>query len=102
MQVHATTDVGLKRTSNEDRYAFWPEDPRERDTRGVLLVVADGMGGALAGEVASRIAVDTALATWQEHQNDGDDNALREALEAANRAVHAESVARADRRGMGT
>ncbi len=102
MQVHATTDVGLKRTTNEDHYAFWPEDPAERAARGVLLAVADGMGGALAGEVASQMAVDTAVATWREHAGEAGPAAVRMALEAANRAVHAESVARPDRRGMGT
>jgi PPM family protein phosphatase len=101
MQVHATSDVGLRRTHNEDHFAIWPEDPAERGT-GVLLAIADGMGGAVAGEVASHIAVDTALALWRERGGQGDAGTLREALEAANRAVHAESVARTDRRGMGT
>jgi serine/threonine protein phosphatase PrpC len=46
-----TTDPGLRRSSNEDSYCT-------RDDLG-LFVVADGMGGHVAGEVASRIAVDT-------------------------------------------
>src|SRR5260370_38990502 len=49
--AHALTDLGRKRTTNED--AFFMDD-----TLG-LYVVADGMGGDAAGEVASREAVDT-------------------------------------------
>ncbi len=45
------TDVGRKRTSNEDAFAI--ADPHS------LFVVADGMGGHAAGEVASRLAVDS-------------------------------------------
>jgi serine/threonine protein phosphatase PrpC len=47
------TDIGLRRSQNEDAYTVVPE-------RG-FLAVADGMGGAAAGEVASRIFIDTTL-----------------------------------------
>jgi len=47
------SDIGLKRPNNEDSYVLKPEKG--------LLVVADGMGGAAAGEVASQIFTETAL-----------------------------------------
>jgi serine/threonine protein phosphatase PrpC len=55
--AHGLTDVGLKRKNNEDAFYINQE-------RGFCLV-ADGMGGAAAGELASQIFVETAVAIWQ-------------------------------------
>ena len=54
--VVGLSDLGCVREKNEDAFAFWRGESAER---GVLCLVADGMGGAAAGEVASRIAVRT-------------------------------------------
>ena len=54
------TDRGCVRDLNEDCcQVVHPSDPDVLDQKGVLIVVADGMGGCQAGEVASRIAVET-------------------------------------------
>ena len=54
------TDVGCQRERNEDSSAYWQaESADDRDRRGRLAVVADGMGGYEGGEEASRIAVQT-------------------------------------------
>lgn len=54
-QAWATTHLGKVRHNNEDRYLLkaWP------DNEGILIVVADGMGGSSAGDIAAQIAVDT-------------------------------------------
>ena len=102
LRIAAATDVGLRRDRNEDYYATWsPETEAERERRGELLVVADGMGGSAAGEVASRTAVEAVLHHFQSHA-DAFDVALTHALEAAHHAVHRMSVERPELSGMGT
>src|ERR1700676_2644229 len=53
VQAAGKTDVGVVRTNNEDNFGF--------DVRHGIFVVCDGMGGQAAGELASKIAVDTVL-----------------------------------------
>jgi protein phosphatase len=103
VQIEAATDIGLRRSQNEDHFATWTSpDPVERERRGVLLAVADGMGGANAGEVASHLAVATAIVAWRESPGVQLPEELASALEAANHAVHTESLAHPDQNGMGT
>jgi serine/threonine protein phosphatase PrpC len=103
--VGAATDTGIKRQLNEDCYARWaPEDPEEFDRTGLLLILADGMGGARAGEVASRVAVYTVLHAYREAMKTQVSwlEALKQAVEAANDAVHEENRCNPDLRQMGT
>lgn len=102
MVISVASDPGCVRDSNEDAIAYArPLDPAERERAGVLLVVADGMGGHSAGEVASRLAVETVVTSY------GVDNAdpqaaLIRALKLANRAIHDAARADSTRAGMGT
>ena len=101
--VRAATDVGLKRTNNEDNYGCWlPEDAEERERRGLLLAVADGMGGVKGGEVASRITVETLMHVYRESSGSDVAEDLHGAVVAANRMVHRESVQQPELSGMGT
>jgi protein phosphatase len=103
LEIHAATDVGRRRTQNEDSHVVWvPEDPVVRERLGVLMVVADGMGGALAGEVASRIAAETVRRMWEDSPGPADAAALGRAIEEANHLIHHQSESRPDHRGMGT
>jgi len=84
------SDVGRMRDHNED--AFWP--PADGATDDVLTVaVADGMGGHAGGEIASSIALDTAITV-------GGDPAVR--IQAANLAVIDAARLRPRLSGMGT
>ena len=101
VRVGAASDVGLKRSQNEDRFTVWSAEEPDTTARGVLLVVADGMGGAMAGEVASQFAVECVLEAYREgHGSTVDD--LKQAIEAANHVIHEHSRAHAELRGMGT
>ena len=103
VEVKAATDQGLKRAQNEDSHGEWiPEAPEERRRRGTLVVVADGMGGSRAGEVASRLAVETVLRSYREAPGEDLLEDLHHAVEAANRVVHRESAAHPELSGMGT
>ncbi|MGH2706779.1 MAG: Stp1/IreP family PP2C-type Ser/Thr phosphatase, partial [Actinomycetota bacterium] len=83
----AATDIGLQRTTNEDAYLI--QSP--------LFVVADGLGGHLAGEIASRLAIETLSAC----AGDGHE-ALTEAVKEANRSVHEQAASDPQFHGMGT
>ena len=89
------TDVGRRRSDNEDYSDVLSL------TDGALCIVADGMGGHQAGEVASRVAVDTIRETFRRADQHNLD-ALVGAVQAANRAVLDESAADSAKEGMGT
>jgi protein phosphatase len=102
------TDVGRKRKHNEDAYAL--------DVNEGLFIVADGMGGHAAGEVAAKITVETIgefiaatrqkeEATWPfryDHQLQFNSNRLAIAIEKANERVMAAVAAQPWLKGMGT
>jgi PPM family protein phosphatase len=83
------TDTGRQRSENEDSLFV----------RAPIFVVADGMGGAQAGEVASKAAAD---AFDRDLPEGPPERFLREKIEAANRQIHELARADASRAGMGT
>jgi PPM family protein phosphatase len=92
LRYAARTDVGLIREGNEDALYAGPQ----------LLAVADGMGGHAAGEVASRIVIET-LAQLDASPPDGDLRAaMRRAVEAANSYLRDMVAADSALEGMGT
>jgi protein phosphatase len=130
VELHAQTDVGRVRQGNEDNFLVldlttersWTGAEGERPPdglarfecgpRGAVLAVSDGMGGALAGDVASRMAVETV----REMLVEGDTTrpaaaqpgkeaplieAVRNATTYANYAIHRRSLEDARCSGMG-
>lgn len=96
------TDVGKVRDHNEDWAAI--EDPAEpeKKRKGRLFIVADGMGGYQAGEVASRLAADTVGREYYADPSDDPSARLRNAVQVANSEVHRQAQGNVARAGMGT
>jgi protein phosphatase len=84
------TDVGRQRSANEDSLVVRPP----------LFAVADGMGGAKAGEVASAVAVDAVEAAKE--STEPAEAQLASIVRDANRRIYDLAVADESRRGMGT
>ncbi len=129
VELHAKSDVGRVRRGNEDNFLIldltvnqaWtnsdggemPEPLRQFECgeKGVVLVVSDGMGGALAGDVASRMAVETVRemlvgSEAEEQETEGDEEKdlvdyLRHATVYANLAIHHRSQEDTRCSGMG-
>ena len=119
----AATNIGRVRQGNEDNFLIldltsatsWAGIATESTgiqtlplgEQGAVFAVSDGMGGALAGEVASRMAVEIVrdwmpkLQALEEFQHLTLQERLRVAIEQANAAIHIESIVNIERRGMG-
>jgi serine/threonine protein phosphatase PrpC len=123
LALYAQTDVGMVRSGNEDNFLIldlstgrsWTaseEEPSDLLTYaqgyyGSLLAVSDGMGGALAGEVASRMAVDTVrdrmlqLQAHEVYSRLPFHERLRLSIEEANILIHGESQTNPAHKGLG-
>lgn len=120
VEVFAKSDVGKARDHNEDRFLVADLTRREASLqpsvrihevgeRGSLFIVADGMGGAAAGEVASAMATETIydqmVTAWGGEKEATPQRfafRLKEAVEVANGRIHAHAKAHPEVRGMGT
>jgi protein phosphatase len=96
------SDIGCHRTINEDSGKIvHPGDPEEMARKGILVAVADGMGGHEAGEVASRMAVETVARVYYASP-EGPGAALAAGFHEANREIHEFAGRKPELTGMGT
>jgi protein phosphatase len=97
------TDVGQKRECNEDSvFHCQPDDENLMRSKGILTIVADGMGGHQAGEVASRTAVETIQHSYYGLSAENPREALEQAFLDANRDIFIAATADPALNGMGT
>jgi serine/threonine protein phosphatase PrpC len=108
IQAAGKTDVGLVRANNEDNFGY--------DLGHGIFVVCDGMGGQAAGEMASKIAVETVLKCFAQDHDANDShvlgpgfqkvseraNALGNAVQLANRAIQEAAARNPEQSGMGS
>jgi serine/threonine protein phosphatase PrpC len=106
IQAAGDTDIGLVRKNNEDNFGY--------DLRHGIFVVCDGMGGQQAGELASKIAVDTVLEFFRQDQSAAPVGGLRfegvspravslaSAIQLANQAIHESGARDLNHAGMGS
>ena len=88
LEVQLMSNVGKKRKNNEDSCIMCaPDDAFLVSERGLLFAVADGMGGASAGEYASRMALQTVVNKYYNGPINTIPVALREAVTAANERI---------------
>ncbi|GCE11679.1 Stp1/IreP family PP2C-type Ser/Thr phosphatase [Tengunoibacter tsumagoiensis] len=103
LDVAQLTDVGRKRPHNEDNMAYViPKDGQVMARKGALFIVADGMGGHAAGEVASEIAVDTVTNVYYQDDSQEVPPSLINAIRRANALIHQRAAENVLRSGMGT
>lgn len=93
MLVHVKSDIGLVRGTNEDSYVCEPPH---------LFVVADGMGGHVAGEIASKLAVTTISRYIEENDELQGEELLKQAIVQANTSIYQLSLSKEEFTGMGT
>ncbi len=97
------SDIGLRRANNQDSFAVKVAvDARHWLDRGHLFVVADGMGAHAAGEVASRLAVETIVQSYQKRVGEPAPLALVNAVYDAHRVIREKSSREDAFRDMGT
>ena len=94
MKVYALTHVGRVRSVNQDTYYL----PAAGEN---FAVVADGMGGHQAGEIASKIAVEE-VSRWLRYAPRPNEESMRLAISEANRSIYLTAKADPEKAGMGT
>jgi protein phosphatase len=101
---HASlTDVGLRRSHNQDAYAVLPASGAGQfRQRGHFFLVADGMGAHAVGELASKLAVDGIPHIYSKHAQEGPVAALRKAFVETNLSIHTRGQQNREFAGMGT
>ena len=94
MRAFAQSDIGMVRKTNEDSYVFLPPH---------LFVVADGMGGHVAGEIASNLGANTIREYIEKIPIPAEwDQSLEEAIVQANTSIYQMSQDKSECQGMGT
>ena len=103
IEYASLTDVGVRRSHNQDAHAtLLASDDEQWAVRGHIFLVADGMGAHAVGELASELAVGIIPHTYHKYAPQGGVPALRKAFVEANASIHAKGQQNPEFGGMGT
>jgi len=118
ISISGNTDVGRKRDHNEDSFIILCDTGKQwqrsnnilldtKDTKGVIVAVADGMGGSNAGEVASALAIETLEERVREIRSVPEnpkqaEKLLNQIIQAAHNRIVKEAKRNKNTKGMGT
>jgi len=103
VQLASLTDVGMRRTTNQDSSTILPADtPQLLQARGHLLMVADGMGAHAAGELASKLAAEGLPYLYRKYIELSQPEALLRAFRETNIEINRRGSANTDFHNMGT
>jgi len=103
VQYVVRSDIGMRRAINQDSSTYvLAEDEQAWQSRGHMFMVADGMGAHAAGELASKLAVDTVSHLYYHDRELHVEQALEKAIVDTNAEIHRRGLANPDFRGMGT
>jgi serine/threonine protein phosphatase PrpC len=103
LQAAKLTDVGRARPHNEDYVDYYiPPEPQQLSSKGAIYLVADGMGGHQAGEVASQGAVELTIAQYYSDTANDVGTSLVRAIRSANRQIYDQAESDLTKVGMGT
>jgi protein phosphatase len=100
--IGAASDPGMKRKENQDSHAVFRPPAGTAHKKGILLALADGMGGHAGGSIASKLAVDTLIQTYYDDTGSSIPEALEKSVLAANQKVLEKSRSDLDVQGLGT
>lgn len=99
----ARTDMGQVRENNEDKFDFYePETPEILAARGCFYAVADGIGGALAGQIASEMMLKNVIANYYDSPAPDLQTAMHDAIVQTNDRIFHLAQMIPERSGMGT
>jgi serine/threonine protein phosphatase PrpC len=98
------TDPGLRRQTNEDAWSGPPPNltPEQVATKGLLYLVADGVGGHRGGDVASQMAVQMVQQLYYADPNPDVAASLTAAIQEANRRIYHQGISQPEQFGMST
>lgn len=103
LQHAVMSDIGMRRSNNQDSYAITlAEDEQAWHSRGHLFIVADGMGAHAAGELASKMAVDGISHNYLKYPELSPPEAIQKAVLETNSEIHRRGQANLDFHNMGT